>query len=121
MKISVDVWLRGTDFATTESFDTIVREPKAWDEEDARALLEGMLVSMHKAHSTRVADARSEQAIALRGISWIVNPYEDGGVVVALEITMGAAVSGPFDIDKAQLEGMISRVLVKHASPQSVH
>ena len=32
----------------------------------------------------------------MRGLSWIVNPYEDGGVVIAIEITMGAAVAGPF-------------------------
>jgi hypothetical protein len=117
MKISVDIWLRGTDFASTESFDTVVREPKAWEDDDVRALLEGMLVSMHKAKLKGVP----EQPIALRGISWIVNPYEDGGVVVALEITMGAAVSGPFEIEKEHLEAMISRVLVRPAPPQSVH
>jgi hypothetical protein len=44
-------------------------------------------------------------------LSWIVNPYEDGGVVIAIEITLGAAVAGPFDIDKGALETMITRVL----------
>ena len=117
MTISVDIWLRGTDFATTESFETIVREPAAWEDDDVRALLEGMLLAMHRAKTKSVP----EQPIALRGISWIVNPYEDSGVVVALEITMGAAVSGPFDIDKAHLESMISRVLVKPAPRPSVH
>ena len=51
------------------------------------------------------------RTIALRGLSWIVNPYEEGGVVIAIEITLGAAVAGPFDIDKARLEAMITRVL----------
>jgi hypothetical protein len=44
-------------------------------------------------------------------LSWIVNPYEDGGVVIAIEITLGAAVAGPFQIEQARLEAMITRVL----------
>ena len=52
-----------------------------------------------------------EIRIALRGLSWIVSPYEGGGVVIAIEITMGAAVAGPFDIDRTRLEAMIARVL----------
>lgn len=117
MNVSVDIWLRGTDFATTESFDTVMREPTAWEDEDVRALLEGMLVSMHKAKTRSVP----EQPIALRGISWIVNPYESGGVVVALEITMGAAVSGPFDIDKRHLESLIARVVQQPPPQAAVH
>jgi hypothetical protein len=55
-------------------------------------------------------------------LSWIVNPFEDGGVVIAIEITLGAAVAGPFDIDKAALEQMISRVLRQPGPPStSVH
>ena len=38
-----------------------------------------------------------ERTIALRGLSWIVNPYEEGGVVIASEITLGA------EIDKRSL------------------
>ena len=56
----------------------------------------------------------SDRDISLRGLSWIVNPYESGGVVIAIEITMGAAIAGPFDIDRAALESIINRVL---ASP----
>ena len=47
----------------------------------------------------------------LRGLSWIVNPYEEGGVVIAIEITLGAAIAGPFDISQLALEAMITRVL----------
>jgi hypothetical protein len=47
---------------------------------------------------------------ALRGFSWIVNPFE-GGVLVAIEMTLGAAVAGPFTIEKTRLEDMITRVL----------
>ena len=57
--------------------------------------------------------------MALRGLSWIVNPYEDGGVLIAIEITMGAAIAGPFDIDQSALETMITRVLARPAAPSS--
>ena len=48
-----------------------------------------------------------------------MNPYEEGGVVIAIEITLGAAIAGPFDIDKAALEAMIARVLAQPAPPTS--
>jgi hypothetical protein len=60
-----------------------------------------------------------ERPVVLRGLSWIVNPYEDGGVVIAIEITLGAAIAGPFDIDKPVLEAMITRVLTQPAVPTS--
>jgi hypothetical protein len=114
MKLSVDVWLRGTDFATTESI-AVERQPDAWTDDDVRAVLEGMLRAMDRKKRPGEAD----REISLRGLSWIVNPYEQGGVVIAIEITMGAAVAGPFDIDKGALEAMIARVLATPAAPQS--
>jgi hypothetical protein len=112
MNVQVDVWLRGSDVATTRPIHGIAREPGAWTDDDVRLVLEGMLLAMHQLkHPTDV-----DRPIALRGLSWIVNPFEDGGVVIAIEITMGAAIAGPFDIDKAALERMISRVLVHPAS-----
>lgn len=107
MNVSVDVWLRGQDFARTERIDGVAREPQAWTDDDVRALLEGMLLAMHRVKHPE----SSERPIALRGLSWIVNPFEEGGVLIAIEITLGAAVAGPFDIDKVVLEGMITRVL----------
>lgn len=114
MSFSVDVWLRGQDFARTEQITGVTREPKSWTDEDVRAVLHGMLLAMHRLKHPEDA----ERVIALRGLSWIVNPYEDGGVVIAIEITMGAAISGPFDIDQGALEKMIARVL---AGPVTVH
>jgi hypothetical protein len=111
MNVHVDVWLRGQDFATTKSIEGIVREPRAWTDDDVRILLEGMLRVMHG-----LKHPGEERPIALRGLSWIVNPFEEG-VVIAIEITMGAAVAGPFDIDKDALEAMISRVLVHPVPP----
>ena len=39
--------------------------------------------------------------------------------MIAIEITMGAAVAGPFEIDKAVLESMIARVLSGASLPSS--
>jgi len=113
MTLSVDIWLRGTDFATTESIEGPARPPAQWTDDDVRAVLEGMLRAMDRSKRPGEAD----RAISLRGLSWIVNPYESGGVVIAIEITLGAAIAGPFDVDQAALETMITRVLA--APPQA--
>jgi len=60
-----------------------------------------------------------DRDISLRGLSWIVNPYDEGGVVIAIEISIGAAVAGPFDIDQTALEAMVARVLAQPAPPSS--
>jgi hypothetical protein len=115
--VHVDVWLRGNDFATTESIEDVAREPKTWADADVRNVLEGMLRAMHRLKHP----GEAERVIALRGLSWIVNPFEDGGVVIAIEITLGAAIAGPFDIEKNALEAMIERVLAPPVAPPSVH
>jgi len=115
MSIQVDMWLRGTDQASSASVEGVSSEAKSWTDSDVRQVLEGMLGAMHRLkHADQPADV-----IALRGLSWIVNPYEDGGVVIAIEIEMGAAVAGPFDIDQRALETMISRVLARPVAQQA--
>jgi hypothetical protein len=115
MTVSVDIWLRGTEHATTASIDGIVRAPRQWADDDVRMVLEGMLRAMDRLKRP----GQAERPIALRGLSWIVNPYEDGGVVIAIEITLGAAIAGPFDIEQAALEAMIRRVLAQPQPPTS--
>ena len=116
MTVSVDIWLRGTEHATTKTIDGLPREPPAWTDDDVRLVLEGMLRVMAQLKQP----GGEPKTIALRGLSWIVNPYEDGGVVIAIEITLGAAIAGPFDIDKAALEAMITRVMAAPVAPPSV-
>src|SRR5215813_2849536 len=106
MPIPVDVWIRGTDFATTKQIASLNREPSAWTDEDVRSILEGMLHAMDEAKNP----GQTNRVAALRGFSWIVNPFE-GGVLIAIEMTLGAAVAGPFAIDKSRLEAMIGRVM----------
>ena len=123
MSIHVDIWLRGNNHATTEVIAPVEREPRAWTDHDVAAVLEAMLRAMDKAKNP---EASADRPVALRGFSWIVNPFEDGGVVIALEMTMGAVVAGPFDISDAQLSAMISRVMASARPPmppasESVH
>ena len=115
MKVSVDIWLRGTDFATTAAIEGVAREPGEWVDEDVRLVLEGMLREMDRLKRP----AEAHRVIALRGLSWIVNPYDEGGVVIAIEITTGAAIAGPFQIDKIALETMIARVISSEATQPS--
>lgn len=117
MTVDIDVWLRGTNEAKTHRLEGIEHEPSAWTEADVRKVLEGMLRVMRR--MTQPSEAL--QPIALRGLSWIVNPYESGGVVLAIEITLGAAIAGPFDIDQSRLEGIVARVLAPVAPPPAVH
>ena len=116
MTVHVDIWLRGNDFATTASIEGVGHEPKAWTDEDVRVVLEGMLRAMDRLKHP----GETERGVALRGLSWIVNPFEDGGVVIAIEITLGAAIAGPFDIEQNALEAMIGCVLARSSST-SVH
>ena len=115
MKIAVDVWLRGTDFATTATIEGPAGAPAAWSDSDVRTVLEGMLRALDRQKNP----GAEEPPISLRGLSWIVNPYEDGGhsgVVIAIEISLGAAIAGPFDVDKSVLDTMIARVLATPAA-----
>jgi hypothetical protein len=108
VNVDVDIWLRGQDFATTRAIRGIEREPGEWTDDDVRAVLQGMLAEMQRAKNPE----QTETYVALRGLSWIVNPFEGGGVVIAIEISLGAAVSGPFAIEQHILEQMIQRVLL---------
>jgi hypothetical protein len=115
MSLSVDIWLRGTDFATTETIDDVLVPAGRWTDQDVRRVLEGMLRAMDR----RKRPGEPDRSITLRGFSWIVNPFQDGGVVIAIEMTLGAAVAGPFDIEQDRLEAMITRVLTAPRLPGS--
>jgi len=108
MDFQVDIWLRGENHATTQVISPSAHEPRAWTDGDVAAVLIEMLRAIDRA---KHPDVRPDRPIGLRGFSWIVNPFESGGVVIALEMTLGAVVSGPFDIAESTLTGMIQRVI----------
>lgn len=123
MKIHLDIWLRGENHATSAVITPVRSEPRSWDDADVAAVLTGMLRALERAKNP---EAEADRPIALRGFSWIVNPFEEGGVVIALELTLGAVVAGPFDIPERDLTALVERVMAAErppmpASSHSVH
>jgi hypothetical protein len=118
MEFQVDIWLRGDNHATTDVIAPVPREPRAWTEGDVAAVLTGMLRAIDRA---KHPDADHNRPIGLRGFSWIVNPF-DNGVVIALEMTLGAVVAGPFDVAESVLSAKIQRVMdAERAGTSTVH
>jgi hypothetical protein len=123
MDIQLDIWLRGTNHATSDVISPVGREPRVWTDEDVEAVLVGMLRALDRAKNP---DTDGERPVALRGFSWIVNPFHSGGVLIALELSLGAVIAGPFDIPERELNAMISRVVAaervtKPASSPTIH
>jgi hypothetical protein len=119
MEFTVDIWLRGENHATTQVISPVSREPRSWTDVDVAAVLVGMLQALDRA---RDPDAQPGRPIALRGFSWIVNQFEGGGVVIALELSLGAVVGGPFDIPERDLNAMIQRVMhAERATTETIH
>jgi hypothetical protein len=113
MAFPVDIWLRGENHATTETIAPVESEPRSWSDGDVASVLAGMLRALDRA---KHPEAAADRPVSLRGFSWIVNPYEDGGVVIALEMTLGAVVAGPFDVPERELTAKITRVLAAERS-----
>lgn len=108
MEIQLDIWLRGDNHATTHVIAPVERDPRSWTEGDVAAILAGMLRALDRAKNP---DTEPDRPVVLRGFSWIVNPFETGGVVIALEMTLGAVVAGPFDISESDLNSLIERAM----------
>ncbi len=114
MNLSVDIWLRGDNHATTVVLPSVSRDPGAWTEDDVAVVLTSMLRAMDQAQNP---GSDPDRPIALRGFSWIVSPFEAGGVVIALELSLGAAVAGPFDIAERDLTKLIQKVVDSPGMP----
>lgn len=112
MTFDVEIVLREHNEATTERLRHDGNDAPRWTEGDVEMVLRSMLLAINRARNPLAADT----FVALRGFSWIVEPTE-GGVVIAIEIPMGAVVAGPFDIPQSRLDRMISRV-VAAATPR---
>lgn len=108
MDINIDIWLRGDNHASTHVIPSAGGEPRSWTDADVSALLADMLRALERAKNP---GADRDRPVALRGFSWIVNPYEGGGVLLALELSLGAVIAGPFDIPERDLTAMVQRVM----------
>jgi hypothetical protein len=119
MTFDVEVVLRGRDYAVTEQLDAGGPDPNAWADADVQAVLFEILRAIERADNP---DAPRDRMVALRGVSWIVEPSgATGGVVIAIEIPMGAAVAGPFAANQAMLEALIGRVMRGQHTSTAIH
>jgi hypothetical protein len=114
VNIELEIWVRGDNHATTEVMTSVPREPRAWTDGDVTEVLVGMLRALDRAKNP---DADQDRPVALRGFSWIVNPFENNGVVIAIEMQLGAIVAGPLDIPEKELTVMIERVMAAARGP----
>lgn len=109
MQFDIEVILRSEKDAVVERA-AHPREPRDWTEQDVGEVLGQMLLAVN-----RVKNPEAETPhVALRGFSWIVEPFDKGRVVIAIEIPMGAAVAGPFAIQQEVLDRLIAGA-IKHA------
>ena len=106
MTFDIEVVLRGEKDATLRRA-VHERDPHDWTEADVRSVLAEILLAVDRVKNP---DAPAPP-VALRGFSWIVEPFDKGRVVIALEIPTGAAVAGPFAIDQGVLDRLIARAL----------
>jgi len=120
MMFPVEIVLKGRDKAVTESLEVPTGDVPLWDEGMVHAMLVEILRAIGRAED---ASAPADRPVALQGFSWIVEPL-DGQVVLAIEIPMGAAVAGPFDVPPADLDAVVSRVIRadrQRRTPDTVH
>ncbi len=107
MTVPVEIVLKGRDFAVTESVHVPSASGAEWNDATVHALLVEILRAIGKVENP---DASPDRPVILQGFSWIVEPMEDG-VVIAIEMPMGAAVAGPFAVGQAELDALVSRVI----------
>ncbi|MCA1559158.1 MAG: hypothetical protein LC804_02405 [Acidobacteria bacterium] len=115
MIFDVEIVLRERDDAITEQLQHDGNEAGEWTERDVEAVLKQILLALDRAKNP----GSTRRHVALRGFSWIVEPAPDG-VVIAVEITTGAAVAGPFRIPQTTLDRLIGRVVAAAAPSRPV-
>jgi hypothetical protein len=116
-QIEVDVWVRGTQHAATHVISAGPTAPDAWSETDVTGLLTEMLRALEREKNP----GGEPLPVSLRGFSWIVTPYETGGVLIHLEMQMGTASAGPFQIAAERLTSLIQRAMQQAGTSPSVH
>ena len=116
MTIEVDVWVRGTQHAETHRIESPSASAAEWDESHVRQLVSEMLLALNRAKHP----GAEPPPVSLRGFSWIVSPYQTG-VIVHIEMQIGTASAGPFEIAESRLTELLSRVMEPAESPARVH
>ena len=115
MTFDVEIVLRDRNYAVTERIEH-TGAPAEWTDEDVEQVLKEILLAIDRVKNPSAV----ARFVALRGFSWIVEPLAQGGVVIAIEIPTGAAVAGPFAVDRGALDHAITRVLARAAPVKPV-
>ena len=115
--LEVDVWVRGTLDVKTRTISGLPPNPDSWTEEDVRTLLSEMLLAIEREKNP----GGEPPPITLRGFSWIVSPYDGGGVVLHIEMQMGTASAGPISVAEPYLTALISRAVTEPQHTGRVH
>jgi hypothetical protein len=120
MTLEIEIVLRERNYAVTErvTLESVPDDPGegGWDDSDVEQILKEILLAVDRVRNP----ASGRGYVALRGFSWIVEPTDDGRVVIAIEIPSGAAVAGPFRVDQRDLDRAITRVLAAAAPVKTV-
>lgn len=105
MTFTLEVMLRADQRVFTEQIDH-PGTPQTWTAADMQSVLRALLRAID-----RILNPGDEpRAIELRGLNWIVSPYQDQ-VVIAFEIASASAVAGPFDVPQRVLESLLAQAL----------
>lgn len=109
MQFEIEVVVRQSGDVVRDSLYHDGPEPARWSEADAASILRAMLLAVDRAVHGETSAART---VTLRGLSWIVSPFEDG-VAIAIEIPSGSVIAGPFAIAEHRLSELISKAMKK--------
>ena len=115
--IELDVWVRGTVDVKTRTIAGLPPDPQTWTEDEVRRLLSEMLLAIEREKNP----GGDPPPVTLRGFSWIVSPFDRGGVVLHIEMQMGNASAGPIAITEPQLTRMVSKALQDPQPSNRVH
>ena len=116
----VEVVLKNRDFAVKEALVVPHGPVSTWNEAAVYDALVEILRAIERAQDPK---APRDRPVVLTGFSWIVEPV-NGEVILAIEIPMGAAVAGPFNIPEPRLTALVTNVLRlerQRNSPTVVH
>ena len=115
--IDGDVWVRGTLEVKTRAIVGLPADADGWTEDDVRQQLSEMLLAIEREKNP----GGEAPPVTLRGFSWIVSPFDHGGVILHLEMQMGTASAGPIAIAEPRLTGLVSRAVAEPQHTGRVH
>jgi hypothetical protein len=115
MTFTLEVMLRGDQRVHTEQIE-YPTHPATWTAADMQVLLRRWLEAIDRMQNP----GEEPRAVELRGLNWIVSPFQ-GQVVIAFEIPSASAVAGPFDVPPGLLEGLLVQTITAAAPSTMVH